>query len=84
MHLFLVQIAAPVSQNDQAAVRALSVRASEGGLMQCNKSLRNLAGELNFMSRQQPKGGDPVSHCHMPWSSAAGIWTLVRVESCPA
>jgi hypothetical protein len=31
-------------------------------------------------SRQQPKGGDPVSHCHTPWSPVVPTWILASAE----
>jgi hypothetical protein len=32
------------------------------------------------VSRQQPKGGDPVSHCPLPRSPASVSWILASVE----
>src|SRR5215204_1812346 len=32
------------------------------------------------VSRQQPKGGDPVSHCHTPWSPVSPTWILASAE----
>jgi hypothetical protein len=40
--------------------------------------------ELHYVSRQQPKGGDPVSHCQLSQSPVSEIWTLACVEFRPA
>jgi hypothetical protein len=37
------------------------------------------AAPLDCASRQQPKGGDPVSHYHMP-GLASATWIFVSIE----
>jgi hypothetical protein len=45
-----------------------------------NERFRIKSAVLSYVRRQQPKGGDPVSHCLSPRSPASMSWIVTSTE----